>query len=221
MLKDSLIYLAMPLLKLKLRITKHVNCESSSRVYPSCKFEGNNRICRGTYISRSYVGFGSYMGNNCNIISTQIGKYSCIGPYVRTTSGKHPINFVSMHPAFYSTSGQAGFTFASSQKYNENTDRKYHTIIGNDVWIGDSSLLLEGVHIGNGAIVAAGAVVTKDIPPYSVVAGVPARIIKYRFTEKQIKALEVSRWWENDVEWLKKHIDEFEDIEQFLNTTRG
>ena len=72
------------------------------------------------------------------------------------------------------------------------------THIGNDVWIGLNATILDGVTIGDGAIVAAGAVVTKDVPPYAVVAGVPAKIIKYRFTESQIDFLLKFRWWEKD-----------------------
>lgn len=216
MLKDSFVHIIMPFLKLMLRFKKHVICESHSIVYPSCKFEGYNRVCRNTFLSRSYLQYGTYIGKSCNIVSSKIGKYSCIGPYVRTTSGAHPLCFVSMHPAFYSTRGQAGFTYVNKQKFSENIDRSYHTIIGNDVWIGDSALLLEGIKIGDGAVVAAGAVVTKDVPPYAVVAGIPAKIIRYRFKEDEIESLLKIKWWDQSADWLKMHADSFENIDSFI-----
>lgn len=217
MLKDFIVHLVMPLLKFKLKLTKKVICEAHTTVYPSCRFEGYNRICRNTYISRTYVGYGSYMGNNCNIVSSKVGKYTCIGPYVRTTSGTHPIHYVSVHPAFYSTRGQAGFSFVKEQMFGERMDRDYHIIIGNDVWIGDSALIMEGVHIGDGAVVAAGAIVTKDVPPYSVVAGVPAEVIKTRFSDERIDWLESFKWWEKDLVWLKNHADLFMDLDLFMS----
>lgn len=219
--KDFLVSIAMPFLKLKWKIMNHVNCEPKSVIFPSCKFEGRNRICRHTYISRSMLGYASYVGNNCNIVSTKVGRYSCIGPYVRTTSGTHPIDMVSVHPAFYSIRKQIGVTFVTEQRFDENMDRKYHTMIGNDVWIGDSALLMEGISIGNGAVVAAGSVVTKDVPDYAIVAGVPAEIIRYRFSETDIRALLDIKWWDKDVQWLKHHVDEFLHIEQFLENREG
>ena len=163
------------------------------------------------------MGYGSYAGKSCNINYAKIGRYTCIGPNVRTTSGTHPLDYVSMHPAFFSLRKQAGFTYVSEQKCNENIDDSYHTIIGNDVWIGDSALLMEGVKIGDGAVVAAGAVVTKDVPPYAVVGGVPAKVIRYRFSEEVIEKLLKIKWWDKDTDWLKAHADEFCDVSAFID----
>lgn len=217
MLKDLIVHLVILLYKFLLRLTKKVVFEPHSVVYPSCKFEGHNRVCRNTFISRSKMGLGSYLGTNCNIVSSQIGKYTCIAPNVRTTSGTHPVNFVSMHPAFYSTRGQAGFTFTKEQKFNENMDNTYHTIIGNDVWIGDSALLIEGIHIGDGAVVAAGSVVTKDVPSYAVAAGVPAKVVRYRFDNETIEKLLKIRWWNKDMDWLKDHAEGFLNVSSFIS----
>lgn len=216
MLKDRIVYAAMPLQRLRLRLTKKVKCETKSVVYPSCSFEGCNRIGMNVYISRTHLGFGSYISRNSNIISAKIGRFTCIGPNVRTTSGTHPLNFVSMHPAFFSVRGQAGFTFVNKQKFNENMDREYHTIIGSDVWIGDSALIMEGVHIGDGAVIASGAVVTKNVPPYAVVGGVPAKIIRYRFDDDKIGFLTDFKWWDKDVSWIEAHAAEFCNVDEFI-----
>ena len=203
--------------KAKWRFTKQVICESKSRVYSSCKFEGHNRICSNAYVSNTYLGSGTYIGMNSSVISAKIGRYTSIGPCVRITSGSHPTRqFVSMHPAFYSTRKQAGFTFVNEQLYDEGLDCEYHTQIGNDVWVGDSALIMEGVTVHDGAAVAAGSVVTKDVPPYAVVAGVPAKVIRYRFTPEEIEKLQELKWWEKDTAWLQENADKFQNIEIFL-----
>ena len=89
--------------------------------------------------------------------------------------------------------------------------------IGNDVWIGQGTKLLNGIKIGNGAIIAAGSIVVKDVPSYSIVGGTPAKIIKMRFSQAQIDYLESFKWWDKSNSWLKAHCDFFDDIELFQN----
>ena len=88
--------------------------------------------------------------------------------------------------------------------------------IGNDVWIGDNVYILAGVKIGNGAIIAMGAVVTRDVEPYTIVGGVPAKVIRKRFNDEQIKKLEEIKWWNKSTDWILEHIEDFEDIEKFV-----
>ena len=103
------------------------------------------------------------------------------------------------------------------QTYEEpHSNTKYSLVIGNDVWIGSRVTLIGNITIGDGAIIGAGTVVNKDIPPYAVVAGVPARIIRYRFTEEEIAQLERIAWWNRGEEWIKKHVGLFCDIKKFL-----
>jgi acetyltransferase-like isoleucine patch superfamily enzyme len=108
------------------------------------------------------------------------------------------VHWLTTHPSFYSTLGQAGMTFARQNAMDENASVQ----LGNDVWIGARSVVLDGVTVGDGAIVAAGAVVTGDVPPYAIVGGVPARIIRYRFEEAVIQELVAWRWWDLPMDQL-------------------
>lgn len=117
----------------------------------------------------------------------RIGKYSSFGPNVHYFGADHPINHASMSPYFYNKSWGFEVVDVNRNKLS----------IGNDCWIGNNVTIVSSCSsIGNGSVIAAGAVVTKDVPPYSIVAGVPARIIKYRFDDDTILMLEASRWWD-------------------------
>ena len=156
------------------------------------------------------LGSFSYVANGARITHATIGKFCSVGPNCKIGVGIHPSRtFVSTHPAFYSPKNEAGTTFVAASAY---IDFK-RIIVGNDVWVGESAIIMDGVTIGNGAIVAAGAVVTRDVPPYAVVAGVPARIIRYRFEPQQIAALEALKWWDKDIEWLRANVVMFSDID--------
>lgn len=163
-------------------------------------------------INECKIGKGTYIAANSNISKTEIGNFCSIGPNLVCGYGIHPINGISTSPAFYSTLKQNGMTFCDVNKIEERKIIK----IGNDVFIGMNVCILDGVTIGDGAIIGAGAVVTKDIEPYSIVGGVPAKHIKYRFSEEQIKALLKTQWWNWDDEKLKKIEKNFFDIDQFL-----
>lgn len=176
------------------------------------QFEGFNRIGENSIFTGS-LGRFSYIGANCRI-SADIGRYCSISSYVKTVGGTHPIdNWVSTHPVFYSTAKQCGITYVKQDKFDEDTER---VVLGNDVWIGSGVIILGGVKIGDGAIVAAGALVNHDVPPYAIVGGIPARIIKKRFNEETIKKLQSNKWWEKGEEWIMQNADTFNSIEQFL-----
>jgi hypothetical protein len=113
---------------------------------------------------------------------------------------QHPVNWLSICPLQY-ISNFAGWAHLTGKKVSSKPFAQGvgMTEIGNDVWIGDRVVIMSGVKIGDGAIVAAGAVVTKDVPPYAIVGGVPARVIKYRFDEKTIHRLLDLQWWRYDI----------------------
>lgn len=157
------------------------------------------------------VGFGSYGGcfNYKNINkNVKIGKYCSFAKDIYYFNANHPIEKFTTHPIIYNKI----FKMVNSEKiYRNNLN------IGNDVWVGQNSIILSNVrNIGNGAIIAAGSVVTKNIPPYAVVAGVPAKIIKYRFDEKTIQKLEEIKWWDWDEDKIKLAIKNFNDVEELI-----
>ncbi|WP_425524556.1 CatB-related O-acetyltransferase [Diplocloster hominis] len=181
------------------------------------EFEGANSLAMGCTFISSKLGFGSYVASNSFIRHTEIGRYCCIGKNVRVVDVTHPSNtFVSVHPAFYSVNNISGKSYIEKEKFQEklkiNSDSDRAVIIGNDVWIGDGVQIIGGHKIGDGAIVAAGAVVTKDVRPYAIVGGVPAGIIRYRFDDDDISYLMQLRWWDKDQDWIEKHAVYFEDI---------
>lgn len=196
------------------------NCKFYGKVELDSKsvFEGCNRIAAGATFLSSKMGYGSYIGERAYICNVSIGRYSCIAPEVIIVTGRHPMHFASLHPFFYSTEHIS--SYVSEMKFQEysyvDQEHKIAVEIGNDVWIGTRAAIVEGVRIGDGAVIAAGAVVTKDVEPYSVVGGVPARLIKKRFEEDTIGSLLEFQWWNKDREWIQDHAESFTDVQKLL-----
>lgn len=157
---------------------------------------------------------GDYTYVLSSISNAVIGKFCSIGPDCKIGLGKHPSErFASIHPAFYSKNNLGCLVSFSKKDLFDETEM---IEIGNDVWIGSNCIILDGVKIGDGVIVGAGAVVTKDVDDYSIVGGVPARLIRKRFTEEQIKQMKIAQWWNKDIAWIQENWELFLDVEQLL-----
>jgi len=185
-------------------------------------FEGLNFIDDKTLLVSSSVGLGTYIAGQSVIKHTQIGRFCSIGSNIQTGLGTHPSkDFVSTHPAFFSTAKQAGFTFVEVNRFNDHIyaddGKKYIVTIGNDVWIGNNVIITDGIKIGDGAIIAAGAVVTKDVLPYAIVGGIPAKPLRDRFTKEQTDKLLNIKWWNWELAKIKAHSHLFGRIEQFIS----
>lgn len=174
------------------------------RISPKCKFESPCRITGAVNCKASVeVGaFTTFDGEavDCRIRNVKIGRYCSVAKHVDIGLLQHPVNWLSVTPRQYYRNFSGWSSFAGKKMAVKPFDGESGmTEIGNDVWIGDRVVIMSGVKIGDGAIIAAGAVVTKDVPPYAVVGGVPARVIKYRFDETTIRRLLDLQWWRYDL----------------------
>jgi acetyltransferase-like isoleucine patch superfamily enzyme len=163
-------------------------------------------------LSDCSIGSHSYIQKDSRIFNAIIGNFCSIASRVTIAPGAHPIFGVSTHPAFFLKNTPLALTFAD-QDYVQ-FSRK--VTVGHDVWIGESAIILDGVAVGTGAIIAAGSVVTKDVAPYAIVGGIPAKLIKYRFSERIIAELLQSEWWNYPDRWFAANYKSMHDIADFL-----
>lgn len=146
----------------------------------------NIEIHRSSFVdSKSNIGSYTYIGSYCFITKSDIGRYCSIANNVSIGQGEHNLKNISTSSIFY------------KDPYRELTSKK--CVIEDDVWIGVGAIILRGVKLGMGSVIAANAVVTKSVPEYAIVAGVPAQVIRYRFTKKIIKRIKKSNWWTKDI----------------------
>ena len=150
-------------------------------------------LLSGCIINHSTIGNYTYICRNALIQNTTIGNYCSISHEFICGLGAHPLDMFSTSPLFYRVKN----TFGLSVVQQDSDFKEYKPIIiGNDVWIGARVTIMDGVSVGNGAVSASGAVVTKDVPPYAIVGGVPAKVIRYRASESKIMEYSELHWWD-------------------------
>lgn len=185
---------------------------------PSCRdctFADHVKVYPRTNLVRVKAGRYTYIGASNSMQDVEIGAFCSIGSYNSIGGGVHPMNQPSTSPVFYEKSNcfkQTDFLYGEDITFEQPT-----TIIGNDVWIGDHCFVKAGVKIGDGAVIGAHAVVTHDVPPYAIVAGNPAKVLKYRFQESEICALSKIKWWEWSDGDIKKNRKKFCSVESLIN----
>lgn len=168
-------------------------------VIKETNLDENVRVQRNSMIQNSTIGSYSYSGMRFTAIQCKIGKFCSISWNVSIGGANHDYERLTTHSMLYDTS----YGMVEEPIYNRFDDK---CEIGNDVWIGAGAQVLRGVRIGDGAVIAAGAVVNKDVPPYAIVAGIPATIIKYRFDKKIIDELLNIKWWDFDLKIIRDNI---------------
>ncbi len=178
----------------------------------NCKIFKKTSIHSFTRIYNSTLSEFSYVGKNNFIESTVIGKFCSIADNCSIGLAKHPIDWVSTSPVFIRGRNKLHYHF-SQHEYKSVT----RTIIEDDVWIGINTIIMSGITVGKGSIVGAGSVVTKNVEPYSIVAGNPAKIIRYRFEDDIISKLLKLDWtsWTSDT--ISKHASLFNNVNEFVN----
>jgi acetyltransferase-like isoleucine patch superfamily enzyme len=164
---------------------------NTTTVEPYCGILNGTQICE--------IGAFSYSRSPLPV-AMRIGRYSSIAHGLSVPSPRHPLEKISTSPAFYDPRFSVVQSFMEDAGERdiqfEKTVQRPAPVIGNDVWVGANAALLPGVSIGDGAVVAAHAVVTRDVPPYAVVGGNPARVLRYRFEKEMVDALLEVRWWQ-------------------------
>lgn len=191
------------------------------RIHKETVFEGKNRVGSNTDVSLSKLGRCTYVGGRCCLVRCEVGRYTSISNSVELVKGQHPIReYMSTSPMFYSKQYGGGWTYVEDEyfepyKYVDN-EKRWSVKIGNDVWIGRGTKILEGVTIGDGAVVGAYTIVTKDLVPYGIYVGCPARLVGYRYDSEIIDLLLSYEWWNKDENWIKENAFLFRNKNMFI-----
>lgn len=178
------------------------NISLTAFVYAGSTVAPTAKIHRGCKVRASNIGAHSYVAAHTWLTNAEVGKFCSIGNNVSVGLATHTLEYISSSPIFTLRRNATGVSWIS-EDVAESTDDFPRTTIEADAWIGSNSIIKSGVTIGVGAVIGAGAIVTKDVEPYAVMGGVPARLIRYRFDEPTRKALLKSRWWELPDEVLR------------------
>ena len=191
-----------------------------SIVSTSVRVDKTTYIYRGVKAKNAVIGAYSYIAANTDIENAEIGKFCSIADHCRIGMSGHSLHYISTSPIFTQTINALQEKWIEKNVFTHKSEEE-RVYLGNDVWVGSRVLIKGGVHVGNGACIAAGAVVVKDVPPYAIVGGVPAKVIKYRFPQPIIEKLQELQWWNFPEKILKQNIHLFQkenlSLEDLLN----
>lgn len=174
------------------------------------KVNKKSKVNRSVKVFDSIIDSYSYVGGKSDIICADIGKFCSIANNCAIGLATHSLKNISTSPIFSTSKNGTGSSWTSLNTYKQS----HRVTIGNDVWIGTRVIIMGGLNIGHGAIIGAGAIVTKDIPDYAIAVGVPARVINFRFKKPIIEKLLELKWWDMPEEKLREKIKIFQ-IENF------
>ncbi|WP_281630277.1 CatB-related O-acetyltransferase [Vibrio sp. St2] len=176
------------------------------------EIHSTSKVESGSNVVNSSMGRHSFCGYNCEISTTSIGSFCSIANGVIIGGGMHPMEWVSTSPVFYEGRDSVTKKFSTHAR-----EAVKSTTIGHDVWIGQNVLIKQGVTIGTGSVIGMGSVVIKDVEPYTIVAGNPARFIRYRFDREVIEGLLASKWWELEESKLEQLAQDIKSPLTFIN----
>lgn len=215
------------LLNLYIGFNETLSLARLQKKYPSCVFYSGARISNTMFgnfnvifndvlMDSCTIGDHTYIQKRASLFNADFGKFCSIASGVSIGPGVHKTDGVSTHPVFYHKNTPLAKIYCDKDLFISSK----RISIGHDVWIGEKAIVLDGVTIGTGAIIAAGSVVTKDVAPYAIVGGIPAKQIKYRFNESEIELLLKSEWWDYPEDWLSKNYNSFNNITEFLSNVQ-
>ncbi|MDO9196359.1 DapH/DapD/GlmU-related protein [Rhodoferax sp.] len=185
-----------------------------SAIVRDCRFGRYTQVGEQSRMDDCLLDDYAYLQQHCDLMSADIGKFANIAAMVRINPGFHPMEYPTLHhftyrPTMYGMGPEDDAEFFQWR-------RRQRVVIGHDTWIGHGAVIMPGVRIGNGAVVGSNSVVTRDVPPYAIVGGVAAKVIRQRFPRAIAEALEATAWWDWDHDTLTERLPEFKDLRGFL-----
>jgi acetyltransferase-like isoleucine patch superfamily enzyme len=182
----------------------------------NCIIDKTSKVEAGSHVINSSFGKHSFCGYDCEIYNTDVGSFCSIANGVTIGGSQHAMQWVSTSPVFRKGRDSVKKKYSEFEYHNDGK----RTIIGHDVWIGERALIKQGITIGSGAIIGMGSVVTKDVEPFTIVGGCPAKFIRKRFDDITIKELLEIEWWNFEEDVLKEYTKYITNPSEFIKRVK-